>query len=73
LHPFPFFFGLELLSQAGFIYIKPEQVLDMVNAGRAANAAGLVISWDLMHAPMDGVEALAEATKPQSFDLRARR
>jgi hypothetical protein len=36
----------------------------MVKAGRAANAAGLVISWDLMHTPIDCVRALAEATQP---------
>ena len=35
----------------------------MVGAGRAANAAGLIISWDLMRAPKDSVEALAEAMK----------
>jgi hypothetical protein len=65
MHPVPVYFGLELVSQPGVIDIKPAQVLDMVSAGRTANAAGLIISWDLMHAPMDGVEALAEATKPR--------
>jgi len=52
------------VSQPGVIDIKPAQVLDMVSVGRAANAAGLIISWDLMHAPPDGVKALAEAAKP---------
>jgi len=36
----------------------------MVRAGRATAAAGLVISWDLMHAPLNAVEALAEAVSP---------
>ncbi len=63
MHPVPVYFGLELVSQPGVVDIKPEDVLVMVQAGRAANAAGLIISWDLMHAPMDGVEALAEAMK----------
>jgi hypothetical protein len=36
----------------------------MVKAGGAVNAAGLVISWDLMHTPIDCVRALAEATQP---------
>jgi hypothetical protein len=67
MHPVPVYFGLELVSQPGVIDIQPAQVREMVGAGRAANAAGLIISWDLMHAPMDGVEALAEATKPQPF------
>ena len=63
MHPVPVYFGLELVSQPGVIDIKPADVLEMVQAGRAANAAGLIISWDLMHAPMDGVEALAGAIK----------
>jgi hypothetical protein len=72
MHPAAVYFGLELVSQPGVIDIKPAQVLEMVSAGQAANAAGLIISWDLMHAPMDGVRALAEATKPQpSFGPRA--
>jgi hypothetical protein len=61
MHPVPVYFGLELISQPGVIDVTPADVRAMVGAGRAANAAGLVVSWDLMHAPMDGVEALAEA------------
>ncbi len=61
MRPVPVWFGLELVSQPGVIDVTPADVRAMVGAGRAANAAGLVISWDLMHAPMDGVEALAEA------------
>ena len=64
--PIPVYFGLELVSQPGVIDVKPADVLDMVSAGRAANAAGLVISWDLMHAPMDGLRTLAEATRPSA-------
>ena len=59
--PVPVYFGLELVNQPGVIDVKPAHVRDMVRVGRAANAAGLVISWDLMHAPRDGLEALAEA------------
>ncbi len=74
MRPVPVYFGLELVSQPGVVDIKPAHVRDMVSAGLAANAAGLVISWDLMHAPMDGVVALAEATKPQRVvDWRAPR
>jgi hypothetical protein len=57
----PVYFGFELVNQPGVIDVKPAHVRDMVRAGRAANAAGLVISWDLMHAPREGLEALAEA------------
>jgi hypothetical protein len=59
--PVPVYFGLELVRHPGVIDITPARVAEMVRAGRAANAAGLIISWDLMHAPMDGVEALARA------------
>lgn len=61
--PVPVYFGLELVSQPGVIEVTPADVVDMVRAGRAANAAGLVISWDLMHAPMDGLRALAETAR----------
>ena len=72
MHPVPIYVGLELVRQPGVVDVEPADVRAMVGAGRAAKAAGLVISWDLMHAPMDGVEALAEATKLQPFvDRRA--
>lgn len=61
--PIPVYFGLELINQPGVIAVDPAHVVDMVKAGRAANAAGLVISWDLMHAPMDGVRALAQTAR----------
>ena len=64
LAPVPVYFGLELIRQPGVIDVDPAHVVDMVKAGRAANAAGLVISWDLMHAPIDCVRALAEAAQP---------
>jgi len=60
----PVYFGLELVSHPGVIEITPHLVRAMTNAGRAADAAGAFISWDLVHAPMDGIRALAE-------DLRA--
>jgi hypothetical protein len=65
LAPVPVYFGLELIRQPGVIDVDPAHVVDMVKAGRAANAAGLVISWDLMHAPLDCVRALAEAARPE--------
>jgi hypothetical protein len=65
LAPVPVYFGLELIRQPGVIDVDSAHVVDMVKAGRAANAAGLVISWDLMHAPFDCVRALAEAAQPR--------
>ena len=61
MHPVPVYYGLELVSHPGVIEITPALVNDMVRIGRAAGAAGTIISWDLMHAPLDGIEALAAA------------
>ena len=58
--PVPVYFGLELVSQPGVIDVTPVDVIGMIEAGHAANAAALVISWDLLHAPIDGIHALAE-------------
>lgn len=55
----PVYFGLELVRHPGVIDITPALVEDMVRAGRKAEAAGAIISWDLMHAPTDGLRALA--------------
>jgi hypothetical protein len=63
--PVPVYFGLELIRQPGVIDVDRAHVVDMVKAGRAASAAGLVISWDLMHAPADCVRVLAEAAQPR--------
>jgi len=59
--PVPVYFGLELVRHPGVIDITPTLVNDMVAAGRAANAAGAIISWDIMHAPQDGIQALGAA------------
>lgn len=67
MHPGLVWFGLELVSQPGVVDVRPEDVRAMVRAGRATNAAGLIISWDLMHAPMDSVEALAGAMRSKRF------
>ena len=61
MHPVPVYFGLELISHPGVVEITPALVNDMVRAGRKARAAGTIISWDLMHAPLNGLEALAAA------------
>jgi hypothetical protein len=61
VRPVPVYFGLELVSHPGVIEITPALVNDMVRAGREARAAGTIISWDLMHAPVDGLKALAAA------------
>jgi hypothetical protein len=60
LAPVPVYFGLELVHYPGVIEIAPSDVIGMVKAGRRAGAAGTIISWDLMHAPADGLRALGE-------------
>lgn len=57
--PVPVYFGLELVRHAGVVDITPQLVRDMIQAGRTAGPAGTFISWDLMHAPMDSIRALA--------------
>jgi hypothetical protein len=58
--PVPVYFGLELVSQPGVIDVTAADVVGMIEAGRGARADGLIISWDLLHAPMEGLRALAE-------------
>jgi hypothetical protein len=67
----PVYYGLELVSHPGVIDITPSLVNDMVHVGRAAGAAGTIISWDLMHAPVDGIEALAAAMQGRVVPIRA--
>jgi len=61
VNPVPVLLGLELVHHPGVVEIMPEQVIDMVRAGREANVAGAILSWDLMHAPIDGLRAFAAA------------
>ena len=76
MKPVPVYFGLELVSQPGVVDVTAPDVVGMIEAGGAANAAGLVISWDLLHAPMEGLRALAEnayasSPKPQASSRRS--
>lgn len=61
MDPVPVYFGLELISYAGSFETTPADVIGAVRAGQGAEAAGAIISWDLMHAPADGLAALAGA------------
>ena len=59
MQPVPIYFGTELIDRPGVVDVAPALVRDIVSAGRAADARALIISWDLIHAPMDGIPALA--------------
>ena len=61
MDPVPVYFGLEFVRYPGVIDITTTLVNDMVAAGRAGNAAGTIISWDIMHAPKHGIRALGAA------------
>jgi hypothetical protein len=61
MDPVPVYFGLELVRYPGVIDTTATLVNDMVAAGRAGIAAGAIISWDIMHAPEEGIRALGAA------------
>jgi hypothetical protein len=55
----PVYFGIEVVRHAGIIDTNSADIVGALNAGREAQAAGTIISWDLMHAPVDGIRTLA--------------
>jgi hypothetical protein len=57
-----FFKQPQLKRLLGNHHLTPAFVKEMVSAGRG-EAAGAIISWDLMHAPIDGLEALAASVE----------
>lgn len=57
----PVFMGLETVSFPGVIDMTPKQVTALVNAGIDAGADGFVFSWDLLHTPIENVEAIRAA------------
>jgi hypothetical protein len=59
--PAPIYFGLELVCYPGFVEITPADVHGMMEAGSRAEAAGAIISWDLMRSPDDALRALGKA------------
>jgi hypothetical protein len=69
MHPTPVYSDWTWSANQGVIEIEPGQLVQMVNAGCSANAAGLVISWDLRHAPIKGVQALAQAMRREALHL----
>jgi hypothetical protein len=53
----PVYFGLEVIRYPGVLDVTLGDAACIVTTGRDANAAGTIISWDLMHAPADGIRA----------------
>ena len=58
MSPLPIYLGLETVSMAGIIDITPENVEEIISLGRDAGVAGVVLSWDLLHTPVENLRPL---------------
>jgi len=56
--PTPVYLGVETVSMPGVVDVTPEDVRAAVGVAREAEAAGVVLSWDLMHTPIDNLRAV---------------
>jgi hypothetical protein len=52
----PLLAGLELVELEGVTHLVPSQIRDDLYAVKRAKPAGLAISWDLLHIPIDRIE-----------------
>lgn len=59
--PAPVWFGLESVAFPGMIEITPSKVREMIQLGLRAGVNGAVLSWDLMHTPLENIRAVAES------------
>ena len=54
----PVYFGLECVSFPGVIDVKPDQAAALLAAALKNGADGTVLSWDLMHMPLENLIAM---------------
>ncbi len=54
----PVYFGIECVSFPGVIDVHPEQAAALVQAAMNAGGDGAVLSWDLMHMPIENLRAM---------------
>ena len=54
----PVYFGLECVSFPGVIDVKPDEAAALLSAAFRNNADGAVLSWDLMHLPLENLLAM---------------
>ena len=54
----PVYFGLECVSFPGVIDVQPDQAAALMSAAIRSGADGAVLSWDLMHMPMENLRAM---------------
>lgn len=56
----PVYMGLEAVSFPGVIDISPEEAGELFNTAYTNGANGAVLSWDLMHMPIENLKAIKE-------------
>lgn len=61
LDPTPVYLGVETVSIPGIINITPALVEETFQMGRNAGISGMVLSWDLMHTPLENLKPLGAA------------
>ena len=54
----PVYFGLECVSFPGVIDVKPDQAAALLSAAMDNDADGAVLSWDMMHMPLENLKAM---------------
>ena len=54
----PVYFGLECVSFPGVIDVQPDQAAALMSAAVRSGADGTVLSWDLMHMPVENLRAM---------------
>jgi hypothetical protein len=59
----PIYMGLETVSMPGVINITPAHVRNTLEVGLAAGVHGAVLSWDVMHTPLENLPAVAQVIK----------
>jgi hypothetical protein len=54
----PLYLGLESVSIPGLMEVGPRHVEEMLEIGSQAGVQGFVLSWDLLHTPIENVRSL---------------
>jgi|GEM_PF-559008 len=55
----PLYLGLESVSIPGRMEVRPRHVEEILEIGTQAGVQGFVLSWDLLHTPIDNVRPLS--------------
>jgi hypothetical protein len=54
----PLYLGLETVSIKGLMEVTPRNVEEILEIGAEAGVQGFVLSWDLLHTPIENVRPL---------------